>query len=212
MDHATEAAHSEMLTHEPTQADSTAADPADTRADATAADEAAEPQVLSPDVAAVLEQLHAGEVAGAALPLELRRRCVEHLTDEAFTTGEIAQVMRISERTVRRDRAALRRAGGVAPDARLGDELLGEFERIVTGAVGRLTRLSRESTSPPYVRLWAEQAMVRIYQRYIETAHRLNYIEDGQRRLREQRTESGTDLQAMHRRMDMVKRLFRADG
>ena len=117
----------------------------------------------------------------------MRQQCVGHLTLEGFTSGEIAQLMRISERTVRRDRAAVRQTDALAPARSLGDELLGEFQRLTLASVQRLTRLARDPEAPHYARMWAEESIVRIYQRFIDTAHRLRYIEDGRARLAHQR-------------------------
>ena len=131
----------------------------------------------------VIKQLHSGQRDAETLPTDVRQRCVGHLTLEGFTTIEIAQLMRISERTVRRDRAAVRQDDALAPDAHLGDELLGEFQKMCMGAVQRLVRLAQETQNPAYARLWAEEAIVRIYQRLIDTVHRLHYFEDGKGRL-----------------------------
>lgn len=38
---------------------------------------------------------------------------------------------------------------------------------------------------PPYVRLWAEEAMVRNYQRFVETARKLRYLNDGDERIKD---------------------------
>jgi hypothetical protein len=141
--------------------------------------------------AAVVERVHAGTLDPGALSAEVRRACVGHLGEQGFTSGEIAEVMKITERTVRRDRAALRREHGMGPDRELGDELLGEFERVVSTANARLTRLARDPEVSAYARLWAEEAQVRNYKRLIEMAHRLRYVESGQSRLAAQRREEG---------------------
>jgi len=161
------------------------------------------------DVAKLVEQLHDGQVTAAALPVEVRRRCVEQLSEQALTSGEIAELMRTSERTVRRDRAIARRADGVPPSRELGDELLGEFERIATGSVARLTRLVREAECPPYARLWAEEAMVRIYFRYIEMARRMKYTEEGTRRISQAIEDDPAEGHRLRRRLERVQEVFR---
>lgn len=59
----------------------------------------------------------------------------------------------MNDRTVRRDREAIRQAGAIAPSAGLGDELLGEFERLVSCSAQRLARLARDPETPAYARL-----------------------------------------------------------
>ena len=131
----------------------------------------------------MIERIHAGRLNVSDLAVNVRQQCVGHLVLEGFTTTEIAQLLRMSERTVTRDRAAVRRDDALAPDSRLGDQLLGEFERISQSSVQRLTRLAQDTQNPAYARLWAEEAIVRIYQRLIDTVHRLHYFEDGKGRL-----------------------------
>ena len=138
-------------------------------------------------IAELVRQLHAGKIATETLTPEMRRQCVAQLSLEGFTNSEIAQLMRISERTVRRDRLTARRDDALAPGRSLGDELLGEFQRLTLASIQRLTRLARDAETPAYARMWAEESMVRIYQRFLDTAHRLRYFEDGRARLAYQR-------------------------
>jgi len=62
-------------------------------------------------VMAVIRRLQSGELSGEDIGIEVRRECVGHLTDEGFSSVEIAEVLGTHERMVRRDRAALRKIG-----------------------------------------------------------------------------------------------------
>jgi len=143
----------------------------------------------------LLRNLSVGAIDPETLPIETRRRCVEHLTHQAFTNDEIAELMRVTERTIQRDRAALRKETRLEPDRRLGDELLGEYERIVSACVARLTRLARDPSVHPYARLWADEAMSKTYARFIDAAYRLNYFESGRERLNHQRATDPEQLE-----------------
>lgn len=136
------------------------------------------------DVASLVHELHAGRMDVAELSAAERRLCVEHLTMEGFSAAEIGRLMGVSDRTVRRDRAAIRRRHALAPSLKLGDELLGEFQRHVLAAMQRLMRLSNDTEASPYARLWAQEAAVRSYQRLLDTAHRLGYFPTGARRIK----------------------------
>jgi hypothetical protein len=132
----------------------------------------------------LVRRIHGGEVCPLTLPPEVRRQCVGYLTSEGFTNSEIAGLMRISERSVSRDRRAARRDEALSPGVHLGDELLGEFQQITLASVQRLVRLTRDTSASPYARLWAEEALVRNYQRFLESARKLNYLDDGAARLK----------------------------
>src|ERR1041385_5889220 len=76
-----------------------------------------------------------GRLDAGRLGLGPRRRCVDYLTGEGFTAVEVARELGVTERTVRRDLAAVRRRHAVKPRERLGDELLGEFQRVTMDSV-----------------------------------------------------------------------------
>lgn len=134
-------------------------------------------------VAELVRRISDGAVDVDDLPPDLRRECVSHLTVEGFSSSEIAVLLKMSDRTVRRDRAAARQDDAIVPDLYLGDELLGEYHRLTLASIQRLTRLARDADTPPYARLWAEESMSRCYQRLIEIARKLNYTESGRERL-----------------------------
>ncbi len=144
-------------------------------------------------IADLVRQITNKETSAADLPTELRQECVDHLTLEGHSSAEIAKSMGIGERTVRRERAAVRREQALRPDLSLGDELLGELQRLTLAGVQRLSRLARESATPPQVRVRSEEAILRSYERFMETANRLNYIETGKYRLQYLR-ETDPDL------------------
>lgn len=146
-------------------------------------------------MAALVRALCDGQVRAEDLSLDDRRCCVDHLTFEGFSNSEIAELMHTTERTVRRDRVAARGEHAIRPDRQLGDELLGEFHRIVLASVRRLVRMAHDPQTPPYARLWAEESMVRNYQRLIEMARKLRYFEDGGTRLSEQRIMDPKELE-----------------
>ncbi|MEX1088489.1 MAG: hypothetical protein WEC36_18130 [Phycisphaeraceae bacterium] len=103
--------------------------------------------------------------------------------NEGFTTGDMAALLKTHERMVWRDRAAIRKEDALEPSETLGDELLGEYQALTRASVQRLSRLSRDATTPAYARLWAEEAIVRVQQRFIETVHRLQYLSEGKTRI-----------------------------
>lgn len=156
----------------------------------------------------LVRRLHGGEVAVSQLPRAVRCECIEHLAGEGFTTSQIAQVLGVSDRTVRRDRAVFRRRHAVAPDRRLGDELFGEYYRLTLASIQRLTRLACDPETPAYCRVWAERAIGASYQRLIETAHRLHYLEDGRSRLEQQRQADPAERERFREKMANLRKML----
>ena len=59
-----------------------------------------------------------------------------------------------------------------------------------------------------YASLWAEQAIVRSYQRLIDTARRLGYIEDGRRRLDYLRETDPAEQKRFREKLDAMQRML----
>src|SRR5262249_53755391 len=113
------------------------------------APQAAPAPAIEATITELVRLIHDGQIPPDALTPERRQQCVSQLALEGFSNAEIAQLMRTSERTVRRERLAARRDEPVTPDPMLGDELLGEFQRLAHAGIQRLTRLARDPDAPP---------------------------------------------------------------
>lgn len=160
-------------------------------------------------MAEIVHDIHDGKVDPSGLALPVRRRCVAHLLYEGFSVQETAQLMQVSERTVSRDRSDARADNALPPDIHLGDQLLGEFQCYTLGSIQRLIRLAKESSTPPYARLWAEESINRMYQRLMDMALKMNYINDGMDRLIEQVETDPILIAAEEAKMEAMGRELR---
>lgn len=152
----------------------------------------APPQEMSVDD--LIEQVHAGAIDPADVSADDRQRCVAHLTRAGLTAEHIAALFHVNERTVQRDRTAIRRAEAIAPTLSLGDEFLGEFYSELRQCNQNLARLTSDDNQPLHARIWAEEARVRNYKRFLDVADRLGYLEGGKRRLDYQRLTDPDDI------------------
>ena len=131
------------------------------------------------------------------LPPDARRRCVEYLTAQGYTVGESALTLATSERTIQRDRALLRKEHAMLPGVSLGDEMMGELRDTVAASNERLMRLCRDDNAPPYVKVWAENTIVKNQLQLIKQARELCYFADATPRLDEKIDEDpGTKRRA----------------
>ena len=86
-----------------------------------------------------------GRIAAPNLTLEDRCACVEYVTAEGLTVPEIAVTMGVCDRTVNRDRRAIRRANALKPSQALGDELVSELRARAESSIARLRRAVRDT-------------------------------------------------------------------
>lgn len=146
----------------------------------------AQPVADPPAIGVVIRDISNGLRKAEDLDMRTRQECVVSLSHDGFSNEDIACVLRVSERTVRRDRSAARKADALKPDCELGDEILGEFQGYVMSSIRRLSRMCNDPTTPPAVRVRADEAIARIYQRFAEMVRRYSYAQDGAERLAQQ--------------------------
>ncbi|MFM9996707.1 MAG: ECF-type sigma factor, partial [Phycisphaerales bacterium] len=103
-----------------------------------------EPRSSDRTVLGLIKDLQAGHVSGGALAAGDRRRVVEHLWAEGYSVPEIAEVVKATERTVHRDRQAIRQANALDIHDGLVPEMVGGLVRQAEVAIGRLRRVARD--------------------------------------------------------------------
>lgn len=130
----------------------------------------------SPSVLGTIRALHAGTVKGRSLSVEDRQRLVEHLTIEGYSTADTAEILGLSERTIERDRRAVRHANALRSDPTFIRETIGQLVMQADASAGRLKRLARERTASPMARIEAEYAAWRVQRELIALLQRLGYL------------------------------------
>ena len=131
----------------------------------------------------LLGRLSEGRLAPADLTEPQRRCCVAPLTFDGFSNAQTTALLDISDRTLRRDRAAIRRDNAMEPSLTLVDELMGEYHSYVLASVRRLSRLAGDMQQPAYARLYADEAIPRLLERMIRMIREYRYTGDAGNRL-----------------------------
>lgn len=120
--------------------------------------------------------MQGGQVSPANLPASSRRLCVEHLTAEGYSLVEIAEVLKVSERTVARDRAAVLQQNAVQKDPKLLGQMVGRLVREAENCISRMRRVSRDKETPPAVKIEAEHRSWQVVRELAEVLQRLGYL------------------------------------
>ena len=96
-------------------------------------------------VLTLIKQIKENKVDPLVLSTEDRRRCVGVLWGEGYTVAETAQILKRGERTIFRDRSALRSTHALRIHPQFAPEMAGELMRQADCSAGRLRRIARES-------------------------------------------------------------------
>lgn len=143
-----------------------------------------EEPVQAGSVLSLIRDLQSGRTSGANLSIEDRRRCVEHLSAEGYSVPEIAEILRANERTVARDRKAIREANALKVEPGFIEQTVGHLVRQAEQSVARLRRMSRDKDSPLSSRVEAERAAWDVGRELVQSLQSLGYLPTAARELK----------------------------
>lgn len=124
----------------------------------------------------VIKQIKENKVDPAVLSTEDRRRCVDVLWGEGYTVPEIAQILKRGERTIFRDRTALRSAHALNVHPRFALEMAGELMRQTECSTARLRRIAREANASAMERIMAESSAIKAFVDMIGKLQSMGYL------------------------------------
>ena len=116
-----------------------------------------------PTVLSVIRGLQSGTASPNNISISDRRACVEHLGAEGYSLVEIAEILKVAERTVARDRRAIHEANAIQRDPRLVEEIVGRLAREAELSISRMRRIAREKTTPASVKVDAEHRCYEVF-------------------------------------------------
>lgn len=161
----------------------------------------------------LIRRIRSGDIAPEGLDKDSRRACVEYLMGEGYSMVEIAEILKVTDRTVRRDREAIRAAHALQRDPRLVEEMVGRLVQRADTAVERISRAVRGKEAKPVDRIEAETACWRILKELVECLQRLGYLPTAAVQVRGDvrhslsvELPSVADLQAEAERLEVIGR------
>lgn len=137
-------------------------------------DEDGSPTDVSP--ISIIRELQNGSLRADALAPASRRACIEHLHVESYSAAEIAEVFKISVRTVRRDLAQIREGHAVVADSTFVARIVGELVQEAECSIGRLRRIARDRDCPHAAKVDAERAAWSVMREFVEKLQSLGYL------------------------------------
>ncbi len=98
----------------------------------------------------LIQQIKDGSVAPETLTKDLRQRCVEVLLGEGYNIATMAQILKRSEKTIKRDVDDIREHNSISPDIDLAKKIIGEmvmYARINRDYLMKLARTKESSVA-----------------------------------------------------------------
>lgn len=127
-------------------------------------------------VSELFRRLKAGEIATAGLMKGRRQRLVEQLTAEGYLTGEISELLEVSDRTVRRDLRAIRISNSVERDPEAVKELVGRLVWQADASVSQTRRAVRSREAKVTDKIEGQRRCWGIVKQLVEMLQRLGFL------------------------------------
>ncbi len=124
----------------------------------------------------VLHKIKAGTIAGKTLAPADRRQVVVFLAADGMSTPEIAQILQVSDRSVERDKRAIRESNAIPNDPKLVEQMVGRLMAEAELSVQRIRRAVREKEVDAAVRVDGEHRCFLIVNELVHSLQRLGYL------------------------------------
>lgn len=129
-----------------------------------------------PPILSLIRSVQNGSISPTSLSVPDRRLCVAHLTGEGFSVAEIAEILKSADRTITRDRAAIRQANSVQASPELTGEMIGSLLSEAETSISRIRRVTRTADVAPIAKIEGEKACWMIKRDLIDRLQKLGCL------------------------------------
>lgn len=127
-------------------------------------------------VLTLIKQIKENKLDPRLLSAEDRCRCVDVLGCEGYSAAEMAQILKVGERTIFRDRTELRAAHALRVDSQFAPKMAGELIRQAECSIARLRRIAREAGASAMERCMAENFAFKTYVEMLGKLQSMGYL------------------------------------
>ncbi len=160
----------------------------------------------------LVAKIRAGTVSGCMLAPADRQQVVSLLAADGLSTPEIAQVLQVADRTIDRDRRAIRESLAVAKDPRLVEQMVGRLMAEAELCVQRIRRTVRKDDVDPAVKVDAEHRCFEIVRDFVQSLQRLGYLPTATQKVETDLTHHVGELPSLTDLQAEIERLARVPG
>lgn len=130
-----------------------------------------EPQSL-----VILQEIKSGKTNPSLLTPAERRLLVSLLMAEGQSTAEIAHLLQVSDRTIERDKQAIRKDNSLIKDPELAGLMAGRLVDEAQTCIQRMRKFQRDSNCPPAVKVEAEKSCFQVVNSLAERLQSMGFL------------------------------------
>lgn len=124
----------------------------------------------------LLQKIQAGTVDPKCIRPAERRLIVGYLMADGYATADMAQILKVSDRSVERDKKAIRETNALAAEPELVEQMAGRLVCEAELSIQRIRKAARDKTTPQAVKVDAEHRCYQIVSDMIGSLQRLGYL------------------------------------
>jgi hypothetical protein len=124
----------------------------------------------------LIQGLQSGTIDAKCISAADRRQLVAVLMADGYSTADIAQIMKVSDRSIDRDKQAIRHAHALARDPKLIPQMVGRLVSEAELSVQRMRKATRDKGVPAAVKVEAEHRCFQVMSDLIQRMQGLGYL------------------------------------
>ncbi len=124
----------------------------------------------------LLQKIQAGTVDPKCIRPAERRLIVSYLMADGYSTADMAQILKVSDRSIERDKKAIRETNALAADPELVEQMVGRLVCEAELSIQRIRKTARDKNTAQAVRIEAEHRCYQIVSNMIVSLQRLGYL------------------------------------
>lgn len=134
------------------------------------------PKSKEPRSLVILQKIKSGSTNPSSLTPAERRPLVSLLMVEGQSTAEIAHLLQVSDRTIERDKKAIRKDNALAKDPELAGIMAGRLIDEAQICIQRMRKFQRDNNCPPAVKVEAEKSCFHVVNSLTERLQSMGFL------------------------------------
>jgi len=124
----------------------------------------------------LLQKIQAGTVDPKCIRPAERHLIVSYLMADGYSTADMAQILKVSDRSIERDKKAIRETNALAASPELVEQMVGRLYREAELSIQRIRKATRDKTTPQAVKVDAEHRCYQIRSDMTASMRHLGYL------------------------------------